>query len=180
MEPWRDWSFDSIFTCQIRGGEKRKMKTKLGAVIASVVAVGLLASIIPASNAATYYGHDGSLDEYLEKVKVKKLKKGDLWVYIVRACATDHTLGVSSVILKSDSDTQVLGVNKNIPFGKCSSYGAVMKAKDGNTLGAELIEKHEALTEFQKVLESPATSKKQIQSKMEQLNSLRIMLGGLV
>ncbi len=47
-------------------------------------------------------------------------------------------------------DKVVLGVNKNIKKGDCKTYGAVMKAKNGETLGGELIEKHEAV---QKMIE---------------------------
>lgn len=145
------------------------MKTKLTIIIISIVAASLLLTAYQPSNAVTYYGHDGSVDKYLEKVQVKKLKKGDFWSYIVRACATDYTLGVAQIILKSDSEQVNLGVNKNIPKGKCSAFGAVMKAKDGSTLGAELIEKHEAIDRMQSILNNMPKSSNKINSAMSEL-----------
>ncbi len=60
---------------------------------------------------------------------------------------------VSLVILKSDIYEKKLGVNKIIPKGECRSYGAVMKAKDPNTLGGSLLEKHEAIEKMEQLLE---------------------------
>ena len=56
-----------------------------------------------------------------------------------------------------------------------------MKAKDGNTLGAELIERHEALAKYNEILND--MSGKSIKEKKElrkELYSYRSMLGGLV
>ena len=64
-----------------------------------------------------------------------------LWNYTVKVCANDYPMAIHSVILKSDMDKQVLGFNKTIKKGDCTYAAAVMKAKDGKTLGAELIQK---------------------------------------
>lgn len=155
------------------------MKAKLLALIASISVASLLFAVTQSGDAQTYYGHDGSLDKYLSKTEVKKLKgKGDLWAYIVKACATDRHLAVAGVILKSDIDTRVLGVNKNIRMGDCSYYGAVMNAKDGKTLGAELIEKHEALDKVQQLLKDfPSMTKSQKQKAMNEYIQLQTMIG---
>ena len=157
------------------------MKTKL-TIIASLTIASLLFAVYQPGNAVTYYGHDGSVDDYLTKTKVEPYKgKPGYWVYLVKACATDHNLGIAAVILKSDIAKKELGVNKTIKKGECSHYGAVMKAKDGNTLGAELIERHEALAKYNEILND--MSGKSIKEKKElrkELYSYRSMLGGLV
>ncbi len=158
------------------------MKTKITTIIASITIASLLLSVYQPGNAVTYYGHDGSVDNYLTKAKVEPFKgKQGYWVYIVKACADDYNLGVAAVVLKSDLATKVLGVNKSIKKGECSHYGAVMKAKNGNTLGAELIERHEALEKYNQILND--MSGKSISEKKElrkELHSYRTILGGLV
>ena len=142
------------------------MDTKLFATTAIILGALLLFSMYQPGAAVPYYSHDGSIDEQMEKTKVSPLKgKKDVWVYLVRACATDHSMGVASVILKSDIDQKNLGVNKNIPKGKCSSYGAIMKAKNPDTLGAEMIEKHEALQRMFDIQNQLPTMTKQQKSK---------------
>jgi hypothetical protein len=55
------------------------LKAKLLALIASISVASLLFAATQSGDAQTYYGHDGSLDKYLSKTEVKKLKgKGDL------------------------------------------------------------------------------------------------------
>lgn len=132
------------------------MKRLLIAVLISVVATSLFLSTQQPSDAQTYSSTYGSDDKYLTKVKVEKMKQGSLWAYIVKACATDRHLAIAAVVLKSDIDEKFLGVNKNLGKGTCTYYGAVMNAKDGKTLGADLIEKHEALEILQK---TPMNSK---------------------
>ncbi len=74
-----------------------------------------------------------------------------------------------------------LGVNKIVKKGDCSSYGAVMKAKDSKTLGAEIIERHEALDKFNQLLDSNSNlNKNQQQLRQKEITFYRIMLGGLV
>ena len=158
------------------------MNTKIMAVLASAIVSSLLFSVYQPGNAVTYYGHDGSVDEYLEKAVVKPYaNKKDMWVYIVKACATDHNLGIASITLKSDMTEIVQNVNKSISKGNCSYYGAVMKAKDGSTLGAELIERHEALQKYNEVLNSDAKlSKSAQQERQKEIIKYRIMLGGII
>lgn len=158
------------------------MKKQLIGGFASILVLTIVFSSIQSTSAVSYYGHDGSVSEYLEKVVVKPYPgKKDYWVYIVKACATTHNLGVAGVILKSDIDTEKLGVGKSIGKGKCSSYGATMKAKDGTTLGAELILTHEALEKYQNLVKSiPGKSTKDIKSTMEEISFYRSILGGLV
>lgn len=154
--------------------------------ILGIIAIGSLMGIIfvpqKDSEAVTYYGHDGSIEKHLTKTKVEPYKgKPGLWAYIVKACATDRNLGVAAVILKSDLEQQVLGVNKNISNGQCSFYGAVIKAKDGKTLGAELIEKHEALQKYNQLLDNyPKMTKSQKTLASKELSFYRSILGGLV
>jgi len=162
--------------------ERNQMKTKLMSVIASAIISSLLFSVYQPGNAVSYYGHDGSVEEYLTKIKVEPYKgKPGYWVYLVQVCATDHNLAVAAVILKSDIAQKDLGVNKSIKKGDCSVYGAVMKAKDGNTLGAELIERHEALQKFNDALNSESKmSKSEQQKRQKEITSYRMMLGGIV
>jgi len=114
---------------------------KLGILAVGILITSLASANFQQGNAIEY--HDGSLDEYMTKVKVEPMR-GNLWSYIVKVCPDDENIRVAEVILKSDIEEIRLGVNKVVGQGKCGYYGAVMKAKDGSTLGAELIEDHEA------------------------------------
>jgi len=113
---------------------------KLGILAAGILITSLASANFQQGNAVEY--HDGSLDEYMTKVKVEPMR-GNLWSYLVKVCP-DENIRVAEVILKSDMEEIRLGVNKVVGQGKCGYYGAVMKAKDGSTLGAELIEDYEA------------------------------------
>jgi sialic acid synthase SpsE len=63
-------------------------------------------------------------------------------------------------------------------MGDCSYYGAVMNAKDGKTLGADLIEKHEALDKTQQLLKDfPSMTKSQKQKAMNEYIQLQTMIG---
>lgn len=111
----------------------------------------------PAGEAVTYSNYQTQTtgqyqndDQYITKIKVEQRKgQPGLWNYIVKVCAEDHHMMVTEVRLKSDTETKYLGVKKLIPYGQCSIYGAVMKAKDGKTLGAEVIESWQALEKIQ-------------------------------
>jgi len=151
------------------------MKAKI-TIIASFTIASLLFSVYPPSNAITYYNHDGSVEEYLTKIKVEPYKgKKDYWVYKVEACATDHNLAISIVTLKSDIDEKVLGVNKTIKKGDCGHYGAVMKAKDGATLGASMLERHEAVERMQEIIEGD--SRHMSKAEKSELNRLQFVTG---
>ncbi len=158
------------------------MKTKLLGFAASILGITMIFSSATSTDAVSYYGHDGSVSEYLEKVIVEPYSnKKDHWVYIVKACAATHNIGVAGIILKSDIDSEKFGVNKSIPKGKCAHYGTVMKAKDGQTLGAELILTHEALEKYHSLVKSiPEKSDKDIKRTMKEIAFYRSILGGLV
>ena len=158
------------------------MKKQILGPFSSILVLTIIFSSLQTSSAQNYYGHDGSVDEYLEKIVVKPYpSKKDYWTYIVKACAKDHSIGVAAIILKSDIDQKSLGVNKSIAKGKCSYFGSVMKAKDGKTLGAELIERQEALDAFDNAVKSiPGSSQKQIKSINKDIYFYRSILGGLV
>lgn len=127
---------------------------------------GLVGSLIllPLQNSGgeKYDGHNDSVSDYLTKVKVQQYKKGSpYWSYIVMVCAKDYSMAIAAIDLKSDVEKISLGVNKIIPKGHCSFYGAVMKAKDGATLGATIITKDDAIKEAQKIIAKiPTTQKK--------------------
>lgn len=157
------------------------MKKQVIGYATSILILTIVFSAIQPTEAVTYSGHDGSVSEYLEKVTVKPYQnKKDYWVYIIKACATDHALGVSGVILKSDTEKIVLGVNKSIKKGDCSHYGAVMKAKDGRSLGAELIQKHESVEkqiQIIKDIKNASSSQKKIM--MQEYMKIYMMTGFL-
>ena len=155
------------------------MKKYLIGGFSSILAFTLIFSSVNATEAIPYYGHDGSVSEYLEKVVVKPYPgKKDTWTYIVKACATSHNIGIAGVVLKSDIDKQVLGVNKSLVKGKCSFYGSVMKAKDGKTLGAELILTSQAVEKMEKILkEGPTVSPVERKNMMNEFMKMYQMTG---
>jgi hypothetical protein len=153
------------------------MKIKLTAIITSFIAAGLIFAVYQPGDAATYTNADGSVEKYMSKVTTEQLKgKKDWWYYSVKVCANDYTMGIAGVVLKSDMDRQVLGVNKNIAKGDCKVYGAVMKAKDGKTLGGELIEKHEAIQRMLDLKNSVGKSKSQYKQAAEEWGMLYNMI----
>lgn len=155
------------------------MKKQIMGSISSTLVLTIIFSSIQSTEAVPYYGHDGSISENLEKIVVKPYAtKKDYWTYMVKACATTHNMGVAGIILKSDMDQQVLGVNKVIMKGKCSIYGAVMKAKDGSTLGAELIQTGDAVSKMQQILkDSHTASISQRKDMMKEFMQLYRMTG---
>ncbi|MCE9651612.1 MAG: hypothetical protein K8Q89_00915 [Nitrosarchaeum sp.] len=78
--------------------------------------------------------------------------------------------------LKSDVEKVTLGVNQVIPKGECSYYGAVMKAKEGKTLGATLITKTDALNEAQSIISNLSKNPNRDQS-IERLMEIFQTLG---
>jgi len=94
-------------------------------------------------DAATYEKQADS--KYVKEKIVKPYPgKSGWWIYIIKVCASDHSLGIAEVILSSDMGTQYLGVGKSIAKNDCSTYGAVMKAKNGSTLGYKITTTSEA------------------------------------
>lgn len=103
----------------------------------------LVASVMIAGT----YSHSGAAVDYDKQENFKYVKekivkpypgKSGWWVYHVWICASDYNLGIAEVVLSSDTEKIYQGVNKAIPKGECSTYGAVMKAKNGNTLGYKI------------------------------------------
>jgi len=155
------------------------MKKYLIGSFSSILVFTLIFTSVQATEAISYYGHDGSVSEYLEKSVVKPYPgKKDTWTYIVKACATTHNLGIAGVILKSDIDKQVLGVNKSLAKGKCTFYGSVMKAKDGKTLGAELILTSQSVEKMEKILkDGPNVSPVERKNMMNEFMQMYQMTG---
>ena len=158
------------------------MKKQVTGSLTAILVLTLIFSSIQNTEAISYYGHDGSVSEYLEKTLVKPhATKKDTWSYTVKACATSHNLAIAGIILKSDIDRKELGVNKVIKKGDCSTFGAVMKAKDGKTLGAELIQKHEAVDKMIQILkDGPNMPDKQRKTLMKEFIKLYHMTGFLL
>lgn len=73
------------------------------------------------------------------------------WKYLLTVCADDYSLAITEIVLSSDTEVIYQGVNKAIPKGDCSHYGAVMKAKNGASLGYKITLTSEAV---QKILDS--------------------------
>lgn len=143
----------------------------------SALVGSLILAPLHTSEAQTYAGNDGSVSKYLTKTLVKQYKIGSpYWSYIVKACATDYALAVSMIDLKSDVEKVTLGVNQVIPKGECSYYGAVMKAKEGKTLGATLITKTDALNEAQSIISNLSKNPNRDQS-IERLMEIFQTLG---
>ncbi|MFB5612916.1 MAG: hypothetical protein ACE5RL_06400 [Nitrosarchaeum sp.] len=155
------------------------MKKQFMGALAAILVLTIVFSSVQHTNAVPYSGYDGSISKHLEKVTVKQYPgKSDYWVYIVKACATSYPLAVTEVILKSDMERQNLGVNKVIQKGECSHYGVVMKAKNGNTLGAELVQKHEAVEKMQQILKDAKNkSSSQRSNMMDELLRLYTITG---
>ena len=154
------------------------MKFKIATIILSMAISSLLFPMYQSSDAApiSYTKHDGSVDQYMTKKVVKQYAdKPNWWVYIVEICATDKRLAITEVTLKSDIDERNLGGNKSIKIGDCVRYGAVMKAKDSSTLGATMLEKHEAIERMQDLIEG--NNKNMSKAEKSELSRLQFITG---
>jgi hypothetical protein len=152
---------------------KMKMKTT---IIASLAITSLLFAVYQPGDAVTYYGHDGSVDEHMTKKTVKSYAgKPNWWVYTVEICATDRNLSISTVTLKSDIDEKQSSGFKTIKPGDCTVAGAVMKAKDSSTLGATMLEKHEAVQRMQELIDGD--NKNMSQKEKSELSRLQSVTG---
>lgn len=116
---------------------------KLIAVSFIAVLVITSSAWIHATDAATY---EKQADfKYVKDRIVKQYPgKSGWWIYHIHVCASDYSIGIAEVVLSSDMETIYQGVNKAIPKGECSTYGAVMKAKNSNTLGYKITTMSEA------------------------------------
>lgn len=155
------------------------MKKRITISIFSIIAASLLFAAYQPSDAVTYYGHDGSIDKTMKKVAVDPIKgKSGLWNYTVKICANDYPMAIHSVKLKSDTEQIVLGFNKTLKKGDCTYAASVMKAKDGKTLGAELIQKHEAVEKMLQLgKDMSKMSQKQKQSTLKEIIQLYMSTG---
>ena len=145
-------------------------------IVASLAIASLLFAVYQPGNAVTYYGHDGSVDEHMTKKTVKPYAgKSNLWVYTVEICATDRNLSISTVTLKSDIDEKHSSGFKTIKRGDCTVAGAVMKAKDSSTLGATMLEKHEAIQRMQELIDGE--NKNMSKAEKSELSRLQSVTG---
>lgn len=120
------------------------MIKKLSA-IGVALCFSLLLSVYQPTADAQYVPLDSNF-KYVKERTAEPLKgKTGWWKYHLTVCATDHSLAIAEVILKSDMETIYQGVSKIIPKGDCSYYGAVMKARDGKSLGYKITQTHEAV-----------------------------------
>ena len=117
---------------------------KLG-ILAMIFSVALLASIYHPTEAATYQPFESNYKYTKSNSITPSAGHNGWWNYMLTICATDYSLPITEVILQSDVQTVYLGVNKIIPKGECSHYGAVMKASSKNTLGYKVTETPEAV-----------------------------------
>jgi len=93
---------------------------------------------------AAPYGKQADYKYVKEKIVKPYPGKTGWWIYHLWVCADEYNLAITEVVLSSDTETLYLGVHKSIPKDKCSSYGAVMKAKNSNTLGYKITTTPEA------------------------------------
>ena len=104
------------------------------AISVLVALVVISGTSLHATDAATY--EKQSDFKYVKERIVKPYPgKSGWWIYHLHVCADDYSLGIAEVVLSSDTETLYQGVNKAIAKGDCSTYGAVMRAKSGSTLG---------------------------------------------
>lgn len=115
-----------------------------------LIAVLLLAISIIASNAWINATDAITVEKQFDfkYVKERIIKpypgKNGLWIHYLHVCASDYSLGIAEVVVSSDTETLYQGVNKAIPKGECSFYGAVMKAKNGNSFSYKITTMSEA------------------------------------
>ena len=157
----------------------QELKFNITTIIVSIAISSLLFPMYQPSEGASsvsYAKHDGSVDQYMTKKVVKPYAdKPNWWVYIVEICATDKHLAITEVSLKSDINERNLGGNKSIKMGDCTRYGAVMKAKDSSTLGATMLEKHEAIQRMQELIEGD--NKNMSKAEKSELSRLQFITG---
>lgn len=144
-------------------------------IVASLAIASLLFTVYQPGNAVTYYGHDGSVDEHMTKTVKSYAGKPNWWVYTVEICATDRNLSIATVTLKSDMDEKHSSGFKTVKRGDCTVAGAVMKAKDSSTLGATMLEKHEAVQRMQELIDGD--NKNMSQKEKSELSRLQSVTG---
>ncbi len=144
---------------------------KLIGVSILVVLVVVAITSLHSTDAVTYTKQEDS--KYVKDRIVEPLKgKTGWWKYLLKVCATDHNLGIAEVVLSSDMETIYQGVNKGLAKGKCTYFGATMKAKDSKTLGYKLTQISEAA---EKIVESK--QKKLSPIDWKEVNRYKFILG---
>ena len=121
----------------------------LGISILAVLII-IAVTLVQSSEAATT--DPQSISKYIKSKTIKQIPGKTGWYYyMLKVCADDHHLAVTEVILSSDTETIYEGVNGYIIKGKCSFYGAVMKAKNASSLVFKITSTDEAV---QKIISS--------------------------
>lgn len=144
-----------------------------------LITFSLVLATLPSGSAISYTGHDGSVDEYITKKKVEPYKgRPGYWVYFVEVCAENLPMKPAAVILKSDmSSLKMTGITLMKPY-TCQTFGSVMKAKNPDSLGAELIEQHEAIQHMKMLIaEKKGMSKSDHKQAMHEIMQYYQMVG---
>lgn len=117
------------------------MKKKIIVSFASILVVAIVFLSVQPTQGQSNFDPIVSSNENIELVRLEPYRlQSNHWTYIVNVCATSHSIDVDKVILKSDKDEQILGVNKTIEKGKCSPFGSIMKGIDSESFSAKIIE----------------------------------------
>lgn len=140
-------------------------------ILAIVLSVVLLTSVYHPTDAATYKPLESNYKYLNHKSVTPSLGHNGWWNYMLTICATDYSIPITEIVLQSDIQTVYLGVNKVIPKGTCSYYGAVMRASNANTLGYKVTETPEAVD----ALVSLKNGKPGI--SMQEINRYKFILG---
>ena len=155
--------------------KKQLVGVSLASILVLLIVTFSSTQSTEAASSSSYYGHDGSVDEYMTKKIIRPYDKPNQWLYMVEICATDRPLSVSSVTLKSDMDEKYSSGFKTIRAGDCTVAGAVMKAKDSSTLGASMLEKQEAIQRIHEIVEGD--NKNMSKAEKSELSRLQFITG---
>lgn len=110
---------------------------KMLGIVLLAMSVMIAGTVVP-SGAAINYDKQENFKYVKEKIVKPYPGKSGWWIYHLWVCADNYNLGIAEVVLSSDTETLYQGVNKAIVKGDCSTYGAVMKAKNPATLGYKI------------------------------------------
>lgn len=139
--------------------------------ISLIVLIIMAGTFVHITNAAPYGKQEDS--EYVKERIVKPYTgKSGWWIYMIKVCADKHNLGIAEVVFSSDMETRYLGVKKSIAKNDCSTYGAVMKAKNGETMGYKLTTTSEAT---EKIIASKL--QKSIKTDWPEIDRYKFILG---
>lgn len=107
-------------------------------IVVCLLAVSVIAASTWLHASAITYEKQTDFQYVKERIVKPYPGKSGWWVYHLWVCASDYNLGIAEVVLSSDTEVLYQGVNKAISKGDCSTYGAVMKAKNPFTLGYKI------------------------------------------